>query len=56
LEALDGLINYDFHGQPEDSLDIAGAKAITALRQAIEDELKGDTEPEQQERNCGGRK
>ena len=35
LEALESLIEYDFHGKPLDELDVAGKQAITALREAI---------------------
>jgi len=35
LEALENLINYDYSGQPDNGIDLAGAEAITAIKEAL---------------------
>jgi hypothetical protein len=35
LEALENLIIYDYSGQPDNGIDLAGAEAITAIKEAL---------------------
>jgi hypothetical protein len=35
LEALENLINYDYSGQPDNGIDLAGVEAITAIKEAL---------------------
>ena len=35
LEALENLISYDYHGQPDNGIDIAGVEALTAIKEAL---------------------
>lgn len=35
LEALENLINYDYNGNPDNEIDVAGVEAITAIKETL---------------------
>jgi hypothetical protein len=53
LEALENLINYDYNGNPDNEIDVAGVEAITAIKETLAVDKESLTTEAQQSNEQG---